>query len=163
MDAIYARDWGVRGSFYFSLGHDFYFMEYSLQLFRDVLVMLIRVIDLLACWWSFGRLRSAAVWKMTPIFLFRCSWWEMNNFSFKGLESTWRRFYPGFTILCIFGLRLMCTICHLCSFCFGVKWFMENDFGIFRCLVEAKIIVNRKMISVWPKMLSKFRKMIYAF
>jgi hypothetical protein len=34
------------------------------------------------------------------------------------------------------------------SVCFDVKWFLENDFGIFRCLVGAKIMINRKMISV---------------
>jgi hypothetical protein len=35
-------------------------------------VMPRRVIDLLACWWSFGRSRSAAVWKMVSICIFWC-------------------------------------------------------------------------------------------
>jgi hypothetical protein len=51
-------------------------------------VMTRRVIDLLTCWWSFGRPRSAVVWKMTPICLFRCLWRERNNRSFEDLEST---------------------------------------------------------------------------
>jgi hypothetical protein len=32
--------------------------------------------------------------------------------------------------------------------CFGVKYILENIFGIFQCLVGEKITVNRKMISV---------------
>jgi len=38
----------------------------------------------------------------------------------------------------------------------SAKWFRH-----FSVLIGAKIIVNRKMISVWPKMLSKFRKIVY--
>jgi hypothetical protein len=51
-------------------------------------VMPRRVIDLLACWWSSGRSRSAIVWKMTLIFIFWCLWWERNNRSFEDLERT---------------------------------------------------------------------------
>jgi len=51
-------------------------------------VMPIRVINLLSCWWSFGRSRSAVVWKMAPICLFWCLWRERNNMSFEDLEST---------------------------------------------------------------------------
>jgi hypothetical protein len=51
-------------------------------------VMPRRVIDLLACWWSSGRSRSAVVWKMAPICIFWCLWWERNNRSFEDLERT---------------------------------------------------------------------------
>jgi hypothetical protein len=29
-----------------------------------------RVIDLFACWWKFGRPKSAAIWNMVPICIF---------------------------------------------------------------------------------------------
>ena len=32
------------------------------------------IVDLLACWWSSGRQRSAMVWKMVPMCLFWCLW-----------------------------------------------------------------------------------------
>jgi len=51
-------------------------------------VMPRRVINLLACWWSSGRSRSAAVWKMAPICIFWCLWWERNNRSFEDLERS---------------------------------------------------------------------------
>jgi hypothetical protein len=54
------------------------------------------------------------------------------------------------------GSPLPCL--SLCFVCFGLKWFLKNNFGIFQCLVGAKIIVNWKMISIWQKMHSKFRK-----
>jgi hypothetical protein len=71
------------------------------------------VIDLLACLWSSGRLRSATVWKMAPTCLFWCLWREEKKKKTKALR-TWRpphpprrNFYPPIT-LCILGLRLMC-------------------------------------------------------
>jgi hypothetical protein len=51
-------------------------------------VMPRRVIDLLACWWSSGRSKSAAVWKMVPICIFWCLRWERNNRSFEDLERS---------------------------------------------------------------------------
>jgi hypothetical protein len=45
--------------------------------------MLLWVIDLLACWWSLGRSRSATVWKMAPTCVFWCLWRERNNRSFE--------------------------------------------------------------------------------
>jgi hypothetical protein len=51
-------------------------------------VMPRRVIDLLTCWWSSGKSRSAVVWKMTHICIFWCLWWERNNRSFEDLERT---------------------------------------------------------------------------
>jgi hypothetical protein len=47
-----------------------------------------RVFNLLACWWSSGRSRSATVWKMTPTCLFWCLWRERNNRSFEDVEKT---------------------------------------------------------------------------
>jgi hypothetical protein len=71
-------------------------------------VMPWRVIDLLACWWSSGRLRSATVWKMAPTCLFWCFWREEITRTLR----TWRRLLINFYLpitLCIFGLRLMCS------------------------------------------------------
>jgi hypothetical protein len=59
-------------------------------------VMPIRVIDLLTCWWSSGRSRSAAVWKMTLICLFWCLWRERNNRSFEDLESSLEEILSSF-------------------------------------------------------------------
>jgi hypothetical protein len=47
-----------------------------------------RVIDLFACWWKSGRLRSTAIWKMVPICIFWCVWREINLRCFKDLESS---------------------------------------------------------------------------
>jgi len=58
------------------------------NLFRMSWVMPRRVIDLFACWWSVGRLRSAAVWKMVPTCIFWTIWREMNNRSFEDLERS---------------------------------------------------------------------------
>jgi hypothetical protein len=51
-------------------------------------VMPRRVIDLFACWWTSGRPRSAAIWKMVPTCLFWCVWNERNNMCFKDLERS---------------------------------------------------------------------------
>jgi hypothetical protein len=51
-------------------------------------VMPRRVIDLYDCWWSSGRPRSAAVWKMVPTCLFWCLWKEINNRNFEDRESS---------------------------------------------------------------------------
>jgi hypothetical protein len=45
-----------------------------------------QVIDLFACWWSVGRPRSVAMWKMVPTCLFWAIWREMNNKRFEDLE-----------------------------------------------------------------------------
>jgi hypothetical protein len=50
-------------------------------------VMPRRFIDLFACWWKFGRLRSAMFWKMVPICIFWCVWNERNLRCFKDLEN----------------------------------------------------------------------------
>jgi hypothetical protein len=55
-----------------------------------------RVIDLLVCWWSSGRPRSAVVWKMTPICIFWCLWREMNIRSFEDLGSTLEEILSSF-------------------------------------------------------------------
>jgi hypothetical protein len=54
------------------------------------------VIDFLMCWWSFGRSKSAAVWKMTPICHFWYLWRERNNRSFEDLESTLEEILSSF-------------------------------------------------------------------
>jgi len=54
-------------------------------------------------------------------------------------------------------------ISNLCSVCFGVKWFLENDFGILRCLVGAKIMVNENHFRFDHKSFFNFWKTIYGF
>jgi len=51
-------------------------------------VMLLRVVDLFACWWMSSRSRSVIVWKMVPYYLFWCLWRERNNRQFKDKERT---------------------------------------------------------------------------
>jgi hypothetical protein len=51
-------------------------------------VMPRQVFDLFTCWWSSGRQRSAAVWKMVPACLFWCLWQERNNRDFEDLERS---------------------------------------------------------------------------
>jgi hypothetical protein len=46
------------------------------------------VLDLVACWWKFGRSRSATTWKMVPICLFWCIWRKRNLRCFENLESS---------------------------------------------------------------------------
>jgi hypothetical protein len=55
-----------------------------------------RVIDLLACWWSSGRLRSATMWKMAPTCLFWRLWRERNNRSFEDVEQTFGELLSSF-------------------------------------------------------------------
>jgi hypothetical protein len=51
-------------------------------------VMPRRVFDLFGCWWTSGRPRSAAIWKMVPTCLLRCVWKERNNRCFEDLKRT---------------------------------------------------------------------------
>jgi hypothetical protein len=51
-------------------------------------VMPRRVVDLLGCWWSSGRPRSAAVWKMVPTCIFWCLWKERNDRNFEDREKS---------------------------------------------------------------------------
>jgi hypothetical protein len=90
-------------------------------------VMPRRVIDLLACWWSSGRPRNTAVWKMAPICLFWCLWREKNNRSFEDLESTLEEILSSF-YLCTFGLRLMSSLCLLLllNFSFAFLFLISN-------------------------------------
>jgi hypothetical protein len=71
-------------------------------------VMPRQVVDLLACWWSSGRTRSAAVWKMLPTCLFWCLWQERNNRCFEDLE----RSFKDILSLCFHTLYLW-TVAHL--------------------------------------------------
>jgi len=61
---------------------------YSIFSFGLSWVMPQRVIDLLTCWWSSGRSRSAMVWKMASTCLFWCLWRERNNRSFEDMKKT---------------------------------------------------------------------------
>jgi hypothetical protein len=63
------------------------FVEFSLQSFQ-VVPSYDQTGYRIACWWSFGRLRTDAVWKMASICLFWCLWSEMNNKSFEDLERS---------------------------------------------------------------------------
>jgi len=49
-------------------------------------VMPRRVFDLYGCWWTSGRLRSVAIWKMVPTCILWCVWTERNNRYFEDLE-----------------------------------------------------------------------------
>jgi hypothetical protein len=51
-------------------------------------VMPRRVVDLLHCWWSVGRPRSAAVWKMVPLCIMWCLWVERNGRFFEDSERS---------------------------------------------------------------------------
>jgi hypothetical protein len=55
------------------------------------------------------------------------------------------------------------TNTNLCSVCFGVKWFLENDFGILWCLVGVKMMVNEKHFWFDYKTFFNFWKTIYGF
>jgi hypothetical protein len=59
-------------------------------------VMLLRVVDLFACWWTGGRLRSAVVWKMVPPCIFWCLWSERNDRIFEDKERTIEEFRTFF-------------------------------------------------------------------
>jgi hypothetical protein len=44
--------------------------------------------ELIACWWSGSRTRSAVVWKMVPHCILWCIWRERNNRCFEDLASS---------------------------------------------------------------------------
>jgi hypothetical protein len=54
------------------------------------------VIDLFACWWTSGRPRSDAIWKMVLICLFWCLWKEINNWCFENLERSLKDILASF-------------------------------------------------------------------
>jgi hypothetical protein len=93
-------------------------------------VMPKRVVDLLACWWSSGRPRSAAVWKMTHICLFWCLCREETIGALRIWKVPWKRFYPRSTLLCPFGLWLMSTFCLLLLLIFLLAFLF-----LIRCLL----------------------------
>jgi hypothetical protein len=51
-------------------------------------VMPRRVLDLFACWWTSGRLRSATIWKMVLTCILWCVWKERNNRCFEDFERS---------------------------------------------------------------------------
>jgi hypothetical protein len=66
-------------------------------------VMSRSVIELFACWWTFGRPKSAMIWKIVPICLFWCLWKEINNRCFEDLERSLQDILASFFLFCIFG------------------------------------------------------------
>jgi hypothetical protein len=83
-------------------------------------VMPRRVFDLYGCWWTSGRLRSVAIWKMVPTCILWCVWTERNNRYFEDLErfledSLAFRFLFFFSPILgiIFGQWLLCPLCQL--------------------------------------------------
>jgi hypothetical protein len=52
------------------------------------LVMPRRVFDLFACWWTSGRPRSTAIWKMVLTCILWCVWKERNNRCFEDLKRS---------------------------------------------------------------------------
>jgi hypothetical protein len=63
-------------------------------------VMLSKVADLFACWWSGGRSQSAVVWKMVPLCIVWRFWLEMNERCFEDSEST---LYLDSSLACSFS------------------------------------------------------------
>jgi hypothetical protein len=108
------EDWRVRGSSSSLLRRGFYFVEYFLQLFRGVLgyaQMGYRLSCLLMVLCKAKECCSVEKWLLFA------------SFGVYGVKKIigvlrivkvpWRRFYSRFTILCTFGLRLVCTLCHI--------------------------------------------------
>jgi hypothetical protein len=59
-------------------------------------VMPSSVIKLFVCWWTSGRSKSFAIWKMVPICLFWCLWKERNNRCFEDLERSLENILASF-------------------------------------------------------------------
>jgi hypothetical protein len=76
------------------------------------LVMPSSVLDLCASRCSFGKTRSAVVWKMVPICIFWSIWRERNNRCFEDLESSLEEILASL-FPCINELRLTCLLCLL--------------------------------------------------
>jgi hypothetical protein len=71
-------------------------------------VMPRRVVDLYACWWTFGRPQSSVAWNMVHTCFIWCLWREMNYKSFEDWERTKERLNLYSSKLCICGQLLMC-------------------------------------------------------
>jgi hypothetical protein len=100
-------------------------------------VMPRRVIDLFACWWSVGRPRSAALWKIVPTCLFWTVWRERNNRRFEDLErslediiSSFFHFVPLDCGLC--PLWQLVIMIFLFTFLFLVKCLLLYTTGVLR-------------------------------
>jgi hypothetical protein len=66
-------------------------------------VMPLRVVDLFACWWTGGRPRSAAVWKMVPCFLCGACGGNAMIGSLRTKKEPLRISFPFSFILCTLG------------------------------------------------------------
>jgi hypothetical protein len=93
-------------------------------------VMPKRIIDLLVCWWSFGRPQSAMVWKMMSICLFWCLWRERNNRSFEDLESTLKEILSSFYLTLYF-----CITAYVRPLSFNSITFLARFSLSFRCFI----------------------------
>jgi hypothetical protein len=65
-------------------------------------VMPCSVKQLLACWWSSGRSRSAVVWKMVPLCIMWCIWSERNNRCFEDSSRSIEELLPFFSFYPLF-------------------------------------------------------------
>jgi hypothetical protein len=99
-------------------------------------VMPRRVIDLFACWWKFGRPRSAGIWKMVPICIFWCVWKEINDRCFEDLKSSMDDILASFfyilylwTVVFLSPLSLS-YVDFLALFLFLVRCFLLYTSGI---------------------------------
>jgi hypothetical protein len=54
------------------------------------------VVNLLQCWWTGGRSRSAVVWKMTPLCIMWCLWSERNGRFLEDSERSLKDFLHFF-------------------------------------------------------------------
>jgi hypothetical protein len=88
------------------------------------------VVDLLNCWWSFGKLRSSAVWKMVPTCLFWCVWKERNDRCFIDRERTLGQILSLFyKTLYVSSLSISFSDFLVCFALLLVEWF----FLYFQC------------------------------
>jgi hypothetical protein len=90
-------------------------------------VMPRRAIDLFACWWTSGRLRSTVIWKMVPIYLFWYLWKEINNRCFEDFERSLEDILASFFhTLYLWTVAFLCPLCRLVMFDFLVHFSLSN-------------------------------------
>jgi nitrogen fixation-related uncharacterized protein len=130
------KEWGVHGLDHLLLHCDVTFALWStlFSRFQMSWVMPKRVIDFLACWWSSGRPMSAVLWKIALICLFWCLWREMNNRSFKDLESTLEEILFSFYLTLYFWTM---AYVHPLSFSFDhlLARFSFSNYRCFLCIL----------------------------
>lgn len=83
-----------------------------------------QVVELFACWWTVGSIRSFSVWKMMPFYLLWCLWRERNNKSFEDFERMLvevKSFF--FNTLCLW------TIAFVSSLLLSFFFFVDKSFA----------------------------------